>query len=393
MPSTGGPRRSRRRIRASGTTSPAASAVSAGSSRPRRRVIRAIRLDATQYPTYLLRSELRVQTPGANHIQELEAQLTRPQSDYRARVFLGYALAKELDDVGRFDEAFHSFAAAAKTRRERLSYDVAIDERKLQRVAEVYPRGSAERRARRPGSVDSSRHLFIVGMPRSGTTLVERILGSLPDVRSNGETDNFSRALLAAARGEGDVFQRAAAADPQAVAAGYDRLAGSGGHVIEKLPLNYLYLGAIHRALPEAKLLLVRRSPLDSCFAMYRTLFAAGVSLQLRPRGARPLLRRLPAAREPLARWSWGGAARDRVRGPGARAASASGVTWLNSAASSGTLQRLRSRTTGPCPSRPARRRCAARSTAALRVAGATTAPTSGALVETLRSRGVTVAD
>lgn len=236
-----------------------------------------IALDATQYPIYLLRSELRVQTAEANHIQELEAQLARPEADYRARVFLGYALGKELDDVGRFDEAFHWFATAARTRRERLSYDVAIDEQKLHRVAEVYPPGSAQRAARRPGSpVQSSRHLFIVGMPRSGTTLVERILGSLPDVRSNGETDNFSRALLAAARGEGDVFQRAAAADPQAVAAGYERLAGSGRHVIEKLPLNYLYLGAIHDALPEAKLLLVRRAPLDSCFAMYRTLFAQG---------------------------------------------------------------------------------------------------------------------
>lgn len=236
-----------------------------------------ITLDARQYPTYLLRSELRVQTPEANHIQELEAHLKGPPADYRARVFLGYALAKELDDVGRFDEAFHWFGAAAKTRRERLSYDVAIDEKKLRRVAEVYAPGSAQRAVRGPGSpVDSSRHLFIVGMPRSGTTLVERILGSLPDVRSNGETDNFSRALLAAARGEGDVFQRAAAADLEAVAAGYERLAGSGGHVIEKLPLNYLYLGAIHRALPEARLLLVRRSPLDSCFAMYRTLFAQG---------------------------------------------------------------------------------------------------------------------
>jgi tetratricopeptide (TPR) repeat protein len=236
-----------------------------------------IALDATQYPTYLLRSELRIQTAATNHIPELEAQLRRPQADYRARVFLGYALGKELDDVGRFDEAFHWFAAAAKTRRERLSYDVAIDENKLHRVAQAYPPGCAQRADRRPGSAgQSARHLFIVGMPRSGTTLVERILGSLADVRSNGETDNFSRALLSAARGEGDVFQRAAAADPQAVAAGYERLAGGGRHVIEKLPLNYLYLGAIHCALPEAKLLLVRRSPLDSCFAMYRTLFAQG---------------------------------------------------------------------------------------------------------------------
>ena len=109
---------------------------------------------------------------------------------------------------------------------------------------------------------------------------MERILTGLPGVRSNGETDNFSRALLAASpqgsQPGADVFSRAAAADPATVAANYAKLADVGapdGSIVEKLPMNYLYLGAIHRALPHARLLVLKRSPLDSCFAMYRTLF------------------------------------------------------------------------------------------------------------------------
>jgi hypothetical protein len=84
---------------------------------------------------------------------------------------------------------------------------------------------------------------------------------------------------LAAAPPTGsDVFARAAASDPDAVATRYARLAeGDAGSdkVIDKQPMNYLYLGAIRRALPDSKLVLVSRQPLDSCFAMYRTLFAS----------------------------------------------------------------------------------------------------------------------
>jgi tetratricopeptide (TPR) repeat protein len=240
----------------------------------------AIALDAGQYASYLLRSELRVQAPGTNHVAQLEALLARRADDYRARVFLGYALGKELDDLERFDEAFGAFAAAARARRERLAYDVAVDAAKLRRIAEVYDRSTPEAQASQPtGAAEATRFIFIVGLPRSGTTLLERILTGLQGVRSNGETDNFAHALLGAQRGEGDVFARAARADPQQVAAEYARLALAGPParaVVEKLPLNYLYLGAIRRALPQARILLVSRAPLDSCFAMYRTLFAAG---------------------------------------------------------------------------------------------------------------------
>jgi tetratricopeptide (TPR) repeat protein len=243
---------------------------------------RAIALDPREYRGYLLRTELRVQTPAANHVESLLRELARADLDGPAKALLGYALGKELDDLGRYEEAFKWFALAASAWRAHLGYDVAVDERKLRGIIESFPR--------RPdraddGRIDPSRFLFIVGLPRSGTTLVDRILTGLRGVRSNGETDNFERALTAALsprRGTSGpagpgVPPRVAALDWDAVAAGYARLAGTGGDpghlVIEKLPLNYLYLGAIHRALPRAHLVLVSRSPVDVCFAMYRTLF------------------------------------------------------------------------------------------------------------------------
>ena len=241
---------------------------------------RAIALDPREYRGYLLRSELRVQTAAANHVEQLRRELARPDLPDSGRVLLGYALGKELDDLSEYEEAFRWFALAASTRRRHPAYDVAADEHQLRRIVAAFPR--------RPGRVvsgpdDSRRFVFIVGLPRSGTTLLERILTGLPGVRSNGESEYFGRALLGAAFAEGatapgapDVLARTAAADWDAVAAGYVRLADTAGTrevIIEKLPLNYLYLGAIHRALPQARLVLVSRSTLDVCFAMYRTLF------------------------------------------------------------------------------------------------------------------------
>jgi tetratricopeptide (TPR) repeat protein len=243
---------------------------------------RAIALDPAQYPSYLLRSELRVQANDANHVEELHRLLARPGLEYQGKLFVGYALAKELDDLRRFDAAFHWFSQAASMRRARLQYDIASDELKLQRIAQVYSGNPDDSRASLSANgehagLDSSRYIFVVGLPRSGTTLVERILTGLAEVASNGETENFSRSLLEVTPpGSSDVFERAARASPNAVAAGYARRADgpvSSGKIVEKLPMNYLYLGAIRRALPSARVLLLRRSPLDSCFAMYRTLF------------------------------------------------------------------------------------------------------------------------
>jgi tetratricopeptide (TPR) repeat protein len=235
---------------------------------------RAIAADPKQYPSYLLRSELRVQTSATNHVEALQRLLARADLEHQGRMFVGYALAKELDDLQQFDQAFNWFSESARTRRSRLQYDIGADEHKLRRIAAVYAEPARDGGG---GRVDSSRYIFIVGLPRSGTTLVERILSGLPGVVSNGETENFSHSLLEATpAGSADIFARAALAPAQAVAAGYARRAdgpASNAKIIEKLPMNYLYVGAIRQALPDARVILLRRSPLDSCFAMYRTLF------------------------------------------------------------------------------------------------------------------------
>ncbi|MGH8240712.1 MAG: sulfotransferase family protein, partial [Steroidobacteraceae bacterium] len=184
-----------------------------------------------------------------------------------------YALGKEYHDLGRYEDAFEAFAEGAAARRRSLQYDVAVDEGKLARIERVFTQewfDSTEIAS------PNGRHIFIFGLPRSGTTLVERILSALPDVRSNGETDNFASALIQKTpAGSDDIIARSAKATFGGVGSDYDRLSGGSAScaTIEKLPLNYLYAGLIAKALPDAALIHVRRPPLDSCFAMYRTLF------------------------------------------------------------------------------------------------------------------------
>jgi tetratricopeptide (TPR) repeat protein len=240
----------------------------------------------TDYEAYLNRSELRQQTVERNHIPELESMLARAAADPRGTVQIQYALAKEYEDLGEYERSFQHLRSGADLRRAHMKYDVSVDVATVDWIIDSFP-GIQSRTGVIPaaGGSPSSPPVFIVGLPRAGSTLVERILSSHSDIAGAAELDCFARALVdAASRVTGktrmprqDLVKASALVDFAALGEDYTRRAraalGLEGRFIDKMPLNYLYCGLIHKALPDAKIIHVTRHPMAAGYAMYKTLF------------------------------------------------------------------------------------------------------------------------
>jgi tetratricopeptide (TPR) repeat protein len=252
---------------------------------------RVIALKPSDYEAYANRSELRTQSVDANHIGGLEALVAQGIADWRGDVQVRYALAKEYEDVGDHAKSFQHLRQGAKKRREHMRYDVAVDVATVDWIIEAFPAAAKESEphesAPHPGLAPSDDPIFIVGLPRSGTTLVDRILGSHSKVYSAGELDHFALCIVDAARGSGgaplprrELIARSADLDFPALGRDYlervRRIAAGGVRFTDKMPLNYLYCGLIRRALPNAKIVHVARRPMAACYAMYKTLFKDG---------------------------------------------------------------------------------------------------------------------
>ncbi|PKQ00579.1 MAG: hypothetical protein CVT74_03350 [Alphaproteobacteria bacterium HGW-Alphaproteobacteria-13] len=159
------------------------------------------------------RSTLRRATAERNHVAALERALAEADGDGDARIALGHALAKEYEDLGQYDQAFAALKAAADARRARLSYRVADDVETMVAIAAAF---SVERLRAAPAASGEPGPIFILGLPRSGTTLVDRILSSHSRVASLGEIQDFALALIEGAgqaRDKADLIRRSAAMD------------------------------------------------------------------------------------------------------------------------------------------------------------------------------------
>ncbi|HVR81113.1 MAG TPA: sulfotransferase [Luteimonas sp.] len=227
-----------------------------------------------------LRSTLRRQTDARNHVADLEARLTAGFPNAVGRAACLFALAKELEDLGQADKSFPVLAEAAALKRQTLTYDAAAERASIDAVRAAY---TPEVMQTEVAGHDEEGAIFIVGMPRSGTTLVERMLGRHSEVKSAGELLDFGQVLAAAtqkcleANPGKTVVEASLLIDFAALGRDYmasAREAASGSHMfIDKMPINYIYCGLIKKALPNARIIHLVRDPMDSCYAVYKTLF------------------------------------------------------------------------------------------------------------------------
>ena len=233
---------------------------------------RVIALKPTDYEAYRNRSDLRTQSAERNHIAELEALVAASHLDWRAAVQIHYALAKEYEDLGDYPRSFQHLQHGARIRRAHMQYDVERDLATVDWIIESFPVAPSEAMAD-PGKVapSAAAPIFILGLPRSGSTLVDRILSSHSLVSSAGELNAFALAIVDAVRKQSGRTQMsrqeliAASASLDCAALGRDYLerarasGATGDYFTDKMPLNYLYCGLIRRALPNACLLYTSR--------------------------------------------------------------------------------------------------------------------------------------
>ncbi len=221
---------------------------------------------------------LRKQTKKHNHVALIKQQLAKSPQPASIQIALNYALAKELEDLNEHRQSFAALKRGADLRRSGLAYNVNDDLETIQLIKTIF---DADFFSKKQTGHNDARPLFIVGLPRSGSTLIDRILSSHSDVISRGENTNFALSMMQTvgpASNKSELVKRSANLDFNSLGSRYCTYLQKNISLlqIDKTPSNFLYLGLIAKALPNAHIVHIRRNPMDACYAIYKTLFRMG---------------------------------------------------------------------------------------------------------------------
>lgn len=202
-----------------------------------------------------------------------------------AQLHLSHALAKEYECLGEYVESLKALRHGNKLQKQSVGYDIEKDSRLFDAIKANFsdiqlPKSQESKASKQP--------IFVVGMPRSGTTLVDRIISSHSLVVSAGELQNFAVELKKMTATPSNqvldvaTIQAAANLDFEMLANRYihstQPLSDQTPHFIDKMPLNFLYIGFIKQAFPSAKIIVLKRNAMDTCLSNFRTLFAVNFS-------------------------------------------------------------------------------------------------------------------
>ncbi|MDA0978177.1 MAG: sulfotransferase [Proteobacteria bacterium] len=224
-------------------------------------------------------SRLRTAT-DPKHVKEMEKVLEGTRQPAERNIFLYYAIGKEYEDLEDWPRAFEYYQKGGDAVSAVSQYTPDQDVELIDTIIECCtPAWLAAHR-----SQSDSRPIFVLGLPRTGSTMTERIISNHSQITSVGETQHLEALLKRHSGVESDarmtvgmirslVDQDETGAIGEAYKQCLSYLVENTGRFLEKLPYNFLYAGFIASLFPEAKLVYVRRNPMDTCFAMYKQVF------------------------------------------------------------------------------------------------------------------------
>jgi tetratricopeptide (TPR) repeat protein len=247
---------------------------------------RAIELAPAKTRPYFMLSASKRMTPNDPHLiamEELAKDIgSLPPDD---QLYLNFALAKAFSDIGDHERSVQKLIAGNLLERRRVGYDEAGTLARIERIGKVFT-ADLVRKLQGAGN-PATAPVFIVGMPRSGTSLIEQILASHGDVFGAGETHHFEEAITELQSDAGtialypEMVSRLTVEQLHFLGGAYVEKtmppASKANRITEKLPGNFLFAGLIHVALPNARIIHARRDPVDACFSCFSNLFSDGL--------------------------------------------------------------------------------------------------------------------